>query len=99
MRLSEAHQQLIKREAQAVFGAAAAVFLFGSRVNDHAKGGDVDIFISTPHEVANPALKSAQLATRVSRKMYGRKVDVVLSAPGLKKESIHDHAEREGVRL
>jgi hypothetical protein len=42
---------------------------------------------------------TARLAARVSRAMFGRKVDVVLSAPNLKRLPIHDIAFEEGQLL
>lgn len=46
-----------------------------------------------------PALLSARVASRVSRAMNGRKVDVVLKAPNLMNQSVHDIAARTGVVL
>ena len=42
---------------------------------------------------------AAQMAARVSRAMQGRKVDVLLSAPNLKRLPIHDIAFNEGQLL
>ena len=49
--------------------------------------------------VDEPALLSARVAARVSRAMNGRKVDVILKAPNLKSQPIHDMATRDGVIL
>ena len=46
-----------------------------------------------------PALLSARLASRVSRAMYGRRVDVLIKAPNLKMLPIHSIALAEGLRL
>ena len=48
---------------------------------------------------ANPALLAARFSARVTRLMQGRKVDVVLAAPNLKRLPIHDMAYREGKAL
>lgn len=45
MRLSPFYQAIIKTEAIRVFGENVTVFLFGSRVDDSKKGGDIDLFI------------------------------------------------------
>lgn len=99
MRLSPAHISLIKQHTQEIFGSDARVWLFGSRVDDAAKGGDVDLLVESPVLPASPALASARLSARSSRAMLGRKVDVILSAPGLLELPIHRIARSEGILL
>jgi uncharacterized protein len=99
MRLSPEHIQSIKSTAQAVLGEGVRVVLFGSRVDDQAKGGDVDLLIEVPQPLAEPALMSARIASRISRAMHGRKVDVLIKAPNLKEQAIHQIAARQGVLL
>ena len=99
MRLSDDHIQNIKSTAQALLGDGVRVVLFGSRVDDHAKGGDVDLLIEVQQPLAEPALMSARIASRISRAMHGRKVDVLLKAPNLKEQAIHQIAARQGVVL
>jgi predicted nucleotidyltransferase len=48
MRLTPAQIDIIKTTAQTVLGDGARVTLFGSRVDDQAKGGDVDLYVETP---------------------------------------------------
>lgn len=99
MRLSAQHIAAIKQLAVEQFGAGARVRLFGSRVDDAARGGDVDLLVELDTPVAEPGLASARFSVRVSRVMNGRKVDVVLAAPNLRTQSIHEVARREGVLL
>lgn len=99
MRLNLAQIAMIRDTTFRVFGERARVTLFGSRVNDAAKGGDVDLMIEVPNAVLEPALLSARVASRVSRAMNGRKVDVVLKAPNLMIQPVHDIAARTGVVL
>lgn len=66
--------------------------VFGSRLDDTANGGDLDLMLELPEPVDNPAL----MAALVSRVMFGRKVDVLLSAPNLMRLPIHDSAFKEG---
>ncbi len=80
-------------------GDDARVWLFGSRVHDEARGGDVDLLVEMDVAVTEPALLSARLASRVSRAMYGRKVDVLIKALNLKLLPIHFIALAEGIRL
>lgn len=99
MRLNLAQIAMIRDTTFGVFGERARITLFGSRVNDAAKGGDVDLMIEVPGTVSDPALLSARVASRVSRAMNGRKVDVVLKAPNLMCQPVHEVAIRTGIIL
>lgn len=99
MRLTQAQQQAIKSAAIAVFGDDIAVIVFGSRTDDDARGGDIDVMIKASGPVAGPALKIARLAAQLSRLMDGRKVDVILQSEGLATLPIHNVAVRTGVPL
>ena len=99
MRLTPAQIDTIKSTAQEVLGQGVQVTLFGSRVHDDQKGGDVDLMVEVLQAVQEPALMAARLASRVSRSMHGRKVDVLLKAPNLLEQPIHRIATQEGVRL
>lgn len=99
MRLTPSHVELIRSTAKQVLGEDAQVILFGSRVNDQDKGGDVDLLVSVPHTVTDPAVLSARMASRISRAMGGRKVDVILQAPNLQVQAIHQVARQTGIVL
>lgn len=99
MRLTADQIQVIQQAAAEVFGTDAVVRLFGSRLDDLARGGDVDLLVQIDRELEEPAALAALLEAKVSRAMHGRKVDVLLSAPGLVRAPIHEIAERTGVRL
>ena len=47
MRLSADQIEAIKQETAHFFGADARVWLFGSRVDDTARGGDVDLYVQS----------------------------------------------------
>lgn len=99
MRLTPIQIDTIKSTAQAVLGEGVQVTLFGSRVDDSAKGGDVDLMVEVRHPITEPALVSARIASRVSRAMHGRKVDVLLKAPNLLEQPIHRIAQQGGILL
>ena len=96
MRLTELQTNLIRQLARQVGGDQSRVRVFGSRLDDAAHGGDLDLMLELPEPIDNPALMAAQLAALVSRAMSGRKVDVLLSAPNLMHLPIHDIAFKEG---
>jgi len=99
MRLNPSQIEMIRNTAQLVFGDIVRIILFGSRVDDYAKGGDVDLMVEVGGIVDEPALFSARVASRISRSMNGRRVDVILKAPNLKNRPIHEIATRTGVIL
>ena len=99
MRLTGDQVEAIRRLAIEVAGDQVRVRVFGSRLDDAARGGDVDIMLELAESVDNPALLAAQMSARVSRVMNGRKVDVLLSAPNLMRLPIHEVAFKEGMLL
>lgn len=99
MRLNQQQQMAIKQAAETLFGAEAEVRVFGSRLDDTCRGGDIDLIVSTQRPVEHPALDAARLSTRLSRLFDGRKVDVLIHAPTLKELPIHRFALESGQRL
>lgn len=99
MRLTTTQIAIIRDGVAQLAGDSARVWLFGSRVRDDARGGDVDLMLELDEAVAEPAQLSARLAARVSRAMHGRKVDVLVKAPNLKFLPIHSIALAQGIRL
>lgn len=96
MRLTDEQMEAIRQSARQIGGELARVRVFGSRLDDSARGGDLDLMLELPEPVDNPALMAAQLAARASRALHGRKVDVLISAPNLMRLPIHDIAFQEG---
>lgn len=99
MRLTTLQIEAIRDLSRQVAGEQARVRVFGSRLDDSARGGDLDLMIELNEPVPNPALLAAQLSAKVSRTLHGRKVDVLISAPNLRRLPIHDVAYREGVLI
>ncbi len=97
MRLTEKDRAMIRAVTKELTKGHGTAFVFGSRLDDNAKGGDWDIFISVNEPVENAPWLIAQMASLLSRNSYGRKVDVVLAAPNLKTLPIHVVAARDGV--
>lgn len=99
MRLSPVDRATIVRLTAEVVGERAVVRLFGSRVHDELKGGDIDLMVSLSDPISNPAVLAARLAARIERALGGRRVDVVLHAPNLLEQPIHRAAMAEGQLL
>ena len=99
IRLSSDMLTFIRHVVTDLAGPGCTVRLFGSRVHGAVKGGDVDLLLELPHQPTNPAGLAAQVSGRISRAMQGRKVDVLVLAPGLMRLPIHEVALSEGVLL
>jgi predicted nucleotidyltransferase len=52
MRLTKEQIRIITKVVSRIAGEKAEVSLFGSRVNDQAKGGDVDMFIEVDQRLS-----------------------------------------------
>ena len=96
MRLSAEQITRIREVVHQEAGPDARVRLFGSRLNDERRGGDVDLLVELDRPVANPAWLAARISARLTRYMRGREVDVLLSAPNLLRGTVHAVAEQEG---
>jgi predicted nucleotidyltransferase len=99
MRLSQSDIGAIKSVVAEICGERAVVRLFGSRLDDAAKGGDIDLMVELDEAVEHPARLSAWLSVKVMRAIQGRKVDVILVAPNLEELPIHRIAREQGVIL
>ena len=99
MRLSPQAIQTITQAAQERWGDGACVRLFGSRLDDAAQGGDIDLHISVPAKLDNPLGESAQFAAYLQRQLDGRKVDVRLLDLGQVPASIDRVAMAQGVLI
>lgn len=54
MRLTPIEHSFVKTIAQATWGEHVKVTLFGSRLHDHQRGGDLDLYVET----AQPSLQT-----------------------------------------
>ncbi|MEE4297453.1 MAG: nucleotidyltransferase domain-containing protein [Wenzhouxiangella sp.] len=99
MRLTNEQVHHIKQVTAEIFGEGARVRLFGSRTDDQKRGGDVDLLVETDSPVEDEVWLAARLSARISRSMQGRRVDVLVQAPGIKEHPIHRIARAEGVVL
>ena len=99
MRLTEQQQTIIKQKVASIFGDNAQVYLFGSRTNDEAKGGDIDLFIELTAAVQQPVLKTMRLSGELQQALGLQKIDIIFHAPNYAWQAIHGIAKKQGVLL
>jgi len=80
MRLSQFEIEAIKSIAIKYFGFGVQVFLFGSRVDDDIKGGDIDLFISTNEMDLFTLETKIQFLAELKTQIGDQKIDVVFDS-------------------
>lgn len=99
MRLSPQSQKIIKDTVHEVFGIDAQVKLFGSRVNDSARGGDIDLFVELPVITKEKERKALQLTAKLQLRIGDQPIDVLVLDPLTPKQLIHEQAAIMGIML
>ena len=79
MRLNSAQTQLILQCMRQQFGPGAQVSVYGSRLDDSARGGDVDLLVETE---APPAIRQRALATMRLEEALQLPVDLLVVERG-----------------
>lgn len=100
MRLTDQERRTIVEAVAAEFGPTVTLRLFGSRLDDAQRGGDIDLFIDgVSYTAAELVERRMALCTRLHEALGDRKIDVVVhrnSGPDL---PVHRHARATGVPL
>jgi len=97
MRISDQEKFLFIQYAKKHFGNQMHLYLFGSRIDDDKKGGDIDLFLDSKIDITmqqqiNFIADSYQYIT-------SRKLDLVVKSPNLENRPIYDTAKAEGILL
>ena len=95
MRLTQQQATAIKINFTNFFHSGK-IYLFGSRADDSQKGGDIDLYISTPNK-ENLAYKKIQFLATLKRDIGEQKIDVVFDYG--QNRLIDKKAKREGIEL
>jgi len=98
MRLSPGNQSIIKQTAREIFGDVR-IRLFGSRVQDDLKGGDIDLLIESDSVIEDKEKKLLQLVARLQMRMGDQPIDVLILDPQTPKQLIHNEALQHGLLL
>lgn len=99
MRLSPDLAQKIRRLVREHFGEKASVYLFGSRVDDTKRGGDIDLYIDIPENLEDKAGVVLRFNANLQATLGEQRIDVIVRDGATKPLPIHEEARRTGVRL
>jgi len=95
MRLTIKEIEAINESFKEVF-QSGSIYLFGSRLDDTLKGGDIDLYIDTKYQ-DNLTDKKIDFLVSLKQKIGEQKIDVVLSRD--KNRPIEKEAIKKGVKL
>lgn len=96
MRLTPEQREAIVTTFLEVFGKGE-IRLFGSRVRDELRGGDIDLYVK-PEQRDNLAMKRITYLARLKRRIGDQKIDLVLAGRPASR-SIDKEALTKGVVL
>jgi len=98
MRLTEHEIKMIKKAFNETF-EVGQIYLFGSRVDNTKRGGDIDLYIDIPYQlnISEKLNKKSQFRLKLYDMIGEQKIDVVISQD--KNRSIEKEALRTGVLL
>jgi predicted nucleotidyltransferase len=92
MRLNETYRRVIRETTHEVFGESANVRLFGSRLDDAATGGDIDLLVELNQPEPQASLKSLQLAAKLQIKLGDQRFDILVIDPATPLQAIQRQA-------
>jgi predicted nucleotidyltransferase len=101
MRLTLQERQIIKSSVKEIMGSQADVWLFGSRVDETKRGGDIDLLVEA--DLQNPldrVRKKSQLWAKLQQQLGEQRIDIILtSIKPIEQRRIEQVAKESGVRL
>lgn len=98
MRLTEYEKSTIVAKVKEVLGSVD-ITLFGSRVDDNAKGGDIDLYLKTDQIIEKPVKAIIKIEAKIMMALGEQKIDIILDAPNLERSPIFKIAQTTGIRL
>ena len=99
MRISAFEHEQIVTTARSHFGANSRVVLFGSRVDDGVRGGDIDLLIEATGPIDKPIQREAAFLIDLWQRVGEQRIDVVLVGSDSPPQKIHSMANALGIEL
>jgi len=92
MRLNEKYKNTIKKAFLEIF--EGEIYLFGSRIDDNLKGGDIDLYLVVKEYSLKKKLK---FLAKIKKVLGEQKIDVVFNKD--KNRLIEKEAKQWGIKL
>ena len=99
MRLDPKAIEIITSRTKSVIGEDIAIWLFGSRVDDQLKGGDIDLLIEVNHKLENRVAVACQINAKIQIALGAQRLDIIVKDVDTESLPIHEIAKKNGIRL
>lgn len=100
MRLTKRQASVIKQTIIRFFGEDALIFLFGSRIDDDKRGGDIDLYVECPSLTADDLVDAKISALVELKKELGeQKIDLLVNTGEGPSLPIFEIARQQGISL
>ena len=96
MRLTQFEQEMIKKAFLEVF-ESGKIYLFGSRVDDRQRGGDIDLYLVPDRKFDDERRRKIRFLIKLDEYIGEQKIDAVMAKD--KNRLIEQEALRYGVEL
>ena len=101
MRLSKSEIEIIKTVAHEIWGNATNIYLFGSRLDDSKKGGDIDLYVHL-NGIQDPKkimLQKAEFLCKLDILLGEQKIDLLVQTNYNNHLPIIKTAQNTGITL
>lgn len=98
MRLTGLEADLIRQAVLSSFGPDSEVWLFGSRVDDSKKGGDIDLLVQPQVYPDNVLMTKIACLKLLQQQLGEQKIDIVIEAQD-DNRPIVEIARKTGIKL
>lgn len=100
IRLSSQDISAIQEVFKSLFSSEDHLWVFGSRVNPSARGGDIDLYIEVQDWVASEVVeKKMRFVILLQDRIGDQRIDVVVNKAGQSSLPIHAIAKIQGILL
>lgn len=99
MRLTDQQRQVIREEVQRHFGVNTRALLFGSRVRDDLRGGDIDLYVEADASPEEALTRELNLYAALQRRLGEQRIDLVVHRVDAPLRPIDLEARETGVAL
>jgi predicted nucleotidyltransferase len=96
MRLSEEQKAIVKQVGYDIFGDNVQLSLFGSRLNDHLKGGDIDILVKSDQPLTGKMIKMLTMTARLQMRLGDQPIDILIYDPETPLSPVYEQALANG---